>query len=1458
MRKRLTLAALAAVLASVIIFFILPTGFFNSEYREKEDEYQELIEREKQLFEQLRDPVLNTIPLERLHHANETTQNLRTLSSARGSLAWTERGPIFDTVGPSNGNSRAGFNYTAGMMPTFLVDTYNDPSGNTVFGGSSGGGLWKCTNFLSNTAPNWQPVNDYMANLAIASICQDPSNPSIMYLATGDGNTRDVRGYGIWKSTDAGTTWAMLPSTTSFTTAFKIICDNSGNVYVATGGLGLRRSTDGGTTWVSISPTGNTASNASYVTDLELSSTGRLHASFGLLGTAVRHYYTDVPATASSGSGWNLGTGIRLSGTACTRMELAVQGDVVYAITSNSSYNIDSTYKSTDGGVNWTKQNTAGYTGNLGQGWYNLTLQINPDNANEIVFGAVDGFRSTNSGATISTYTNWVSTPPYVHADHHYMLWFKVGSESRIIIAGDGGMFLSRDGGATWRDRNQNLAIKQFYSCAIHPTAGTNYFLAGSQDNGSHQLKHPGRSSSIEVTGGDGAFVHINQADPTVQFTSYIFNQYRRSTNGGANWSSVNLSSSLGYFINPFDYDDAQNIMYASNASSSSPNNAIRRWVNANSGSTNSTITISDLVRSGSNSNASAFKVSPHTANRLFVGGSSGKLLRIEDANNVTTGNVSSNVTDITGASFPSGYLNCINVGTSDQYLVAVFTNYGVDNIWYSSNGGSSWTAIDGNLPDMPVWWAVFEPGTDNRLIIATETGVFTTDNVNGTSTVWTGNPAFPLVRTTMLKVRASDNTILASTYGRGLFTATIPSTITPDVNFTTPATAASEDPTGVAGCSSYRDYNVNVSLVNPATGNATVTYTVQGGNTAVLGRDFDFTTNGNFTTPSDQHTFASGTTGVRTVTVRIYDDTEVETTKTFTLGFSISGVTNAQVGNSSATHTFTITDNDAAPVGGGNVIANIGLGNTNLTQPFRGQFSDSRTQMVFLASELTAAGFTAGTINSFSLNVTAKNSTAPYNGFTIRMKNTTTASMTGGAFESGATTVYGPVNYSTTAGVNSFTLSTPFVWDGTSNLMLEFCYDNVTGTATDNVAGTSGLPRCQFERVDGAAGCSIANAGFQFGGGGARPDVNFNMTTLGTPIATTMNTSRSLRLYGSGDQYVYSATGEILARINNLQAHDYGCTQVTIDRDGTAAGGTPFAKPFWNNTPANFLTAKTWHVVPTTNNSSGQYLITLYYTDAEKTGWETATGQSWSNIKIVKVVSQIKNYSPATPAPDGANAVEIVTPVIGTFGSHHTLTFTFNTGFSGFAAGVPGVNTLPVTLTTFQGRLDNNNKNILLEWSTSSEQNSRDFEVEKSTNGVSYYKIGTVAAAGNSSTRRNYTLTDPQVQAVNYYRLKMNDLDGKSKHSQVVVIRNNAASQSLWIVNNPFKNHIDLRLALKPQSVRLQLVSMNGAIVADKIISNPSEQIRWDLQTSAVSKGAYLLRAIVDGKTFTEKLIKE
>jgi hypothetical protein len=283
----------------------------------------------------------------------------------------------------------------------------------------------------------------------------------------------------------------------------------------------------------------------------------------------------------------------------------------------------------------------------------------------------------------------------------------------------------------------------------------------------------------------------------------------------------------------------------------------------------------------------------------------------------------------------------------------------------------------------------------------------------------------------------------------------------------------------------------------------------------------------------------------------------------------------------------------------------------------------------------------------------------------------------------------------------------------------------------------------------------------------------------------------------------------------------------------------------------------RTYVIVPTSNSSNSQYEVTFYYTAAERAGWEAATGRQWADIKIIKVKSRISNYTPATPAPDGANAIEIVTPTFGTYGTDYTLTATFSSGFSGFGAGVINAENapLPVTLLDFKGRKDG--RENLLEWSTTNEQNSKEFEVQKSGDGVSYRAIGRIKAAGTSTVLRNYSLRDAQVNELNYYRLNMIDIDGRSKVSPVVLIRQEAVKQNMWVVNNPFADFIEVRFAKKLFTVKLQLVTASGAVASEKVFYSISGQVHWQVPQN-LARGSYILRAVVDGQLFTNKLVKQ
>jgi len=1403
------------------------------------------------LFQKLRtqDPATGEVPSEKMWDAIIRTKQIKddliNSSSLISALTWFERGSNSDVVGPSNGNSRANSGVTSGRIDALWVDIA-DATGRTVWIGGRGGGLWK-TNDITVSNPVWTVVNDYMSNLSVMAITQDPTNTDIMYFCTGESffEAGALRGNGVFKSTDHGVTWTQLASTNNSTYHYstRILCDYQGNIYVGTRS-GLFRSTkaSGGAAWTDITPSGVSV----RVSDLEISSTsvaGRLHAAFGFAsGQPHNTRYTDIPLTVAAGT-WN--SPATAMPSTLRRCEMAVNGNTLYALPSNSSNQTPTIYKSTDGGANWAA--TAGAapltaTGTQfanGQGWYNLTVAINPSDANQCIIGGIDNAKTTDGGATWTRISNWVFTSgQYVHADQHSSAWYDNGN--KLLLGCDGGIFYSSDGGTTIRDRNVGLRLKQFYACDIHPST-TNYFIAGAQDNGTHQFNNAGLSSSVEVFGGDGAYVAIDKDQPQYQTGAYVYSNYWRSSNTGASWTS-GPQDNTGQFINPYAYDNAGNKVYACYSAGT-----YNRWENPQSGFTFTSVPMAafggQLVGS--------VCVSPYTANRVYFGmASGGKIIRVDGADGASPTGV-----DITGGSMPTGgvYMNCINTGSSDQYLVASYTNYGTSSIWVTTNGGTSWTAVEGNLPDLPVYWAMFHPDDNGKMFIATETGIWETDLLNGASTVWVPNTSFPTVRTTMLKYRSSDRTVLASSYGRGLWTSVIPSVSTPDVQFASLTASASEATAFNSGCRGYTDYSSTMQILNPPTGNATVTLTVALGATATAGVDYIVTSNGNFASPSMVLNFASGSTTPQPFSIRVFNDAAVESAESFTLQYAISGATNAQAGSSNQTHTFTINSDDAGPLVSSNQSGSIGTYDINLYHPFRGSNFDARTQMLYTAAELTGLGFTTGNITSIGFNVISKGSSQPYNGFTIKLKNTATTVLSGGAFEGGTTTVYSS-NYSTVSGVNTIPI-TPFLWDGTSNLLIEMCYDNTSATGDDNIAGATSTANTFYSResTNATPGCSIPNIAFSFGTS-SRPIFTFNITTAGSQVSTALSSSNTAYLGPYDDVYFYDGSGNIMARIQNLGAFDYGCTQVVIDRAGSATA------PFWNNNPANYLASKSFRVIPTNNTATGNYRVSFYYTATEINNWATATGQAFASAQVVKVSNGF--YIPdVTPASTHATDILLSPNAAGTFGTNYIATGDFtNTGFSGFGIGVTGT-ALPITINYLNGTKQATGH--LLNWKVNCNTSDRATMIlERSNSNGTFASINSITADALRCLQPfDFTDKNP-LPGINYYRLKVIDIDGKITYSSTVALLNAVTGFEITgMAPNPVtQGYFKLNIA-SAQVLKLKLLITNsrGRLVHTQQLTVTAGANSIPVDIAGLAAGNYNIQVHIDGsRPQTIRFIKQ
>jgi PKD repeat protein len=704
----------------------------------------------EQNFFMTMDPAIGRVPSERLALAYEAAEISR--NRIQRNVDWTEHGP--DNIG---GRTRA------------IMFDPNDATYSKLWAGGVSGGLWY-TDDITAVAPVWIQINDFWANMAVTTIAYDPTNTQTFYVGTGEGwyNSDAVRGGGIWKTSDGGSTWAQLASTDNddnFYYVQKIIVHpTTGDVYAGTRGDnwgegGVYRSANGGSTWTRVL----TDSQGSRCSDLEFGANNSIYAATGI-------WYEGGVYKSTNGTSWtqisNNNNGFPSSGF--NRIELATapsDPNVLYAIGNGGSGDNDIEFfvKSSNGGTSWTNinipNNANGVHFTRGQSWYDLILSVHPTDANTVFAGGVDLHKTTNSGTSWSQISHWYGgfSLPYVHADQHGMA-FRPTHADFIVFSNDGGIHVSSDGGSTYDEKNSGYNVTQFYACAIHPTSGNNYFLAGAQDNGSQQFSNAtGIVSTIEVTGGDGAYCFIDQSDPDHQITSYVYNNYYRSTNGGSNFYSISSDNS-GRFINPTDYDDDANILY------SALDEYSLKIIEDITGSYD-VGTVSGL---NLGSTASHIRISPFSDNTVFVGTGSGRIYKLTNTN---SSSVTS--TQITGNSMPYGYVSCIEIGANENQMIATYSSYGVISVWETQDGGNSWSNKEGDLPDMPVRWALYNPNDRTEVILATEVGVWFTDNFDNASPSWTAsNSGLANVRTDMLQIRDSDNLVIAATHGRGLFSS--------------------------------------------------------------------------------------------------------------------------------------------------------------------------------------------------------------------------------------------------------------------------------------------------------------------------------------------------------------------------------------------------------------------------------------------------------------------------------------------------------------------------------------------------------------------------------------------------------------------------------------------------------------------------------------------------------------
>jgi PKD repeat protein/photosystem II stability/assembly factor-like uncharacterized protein len=703
-------------------------------------------------YEMTKDLQLGYPPTERKLAAYEELKSRKTRRSldlrAIPNTTWQERGP----------------NNVGGRTRAIMFDP-NDPEGKRVFAGGVSGGLWMNPN-IEDVNSKWENKDDFMASLAVSSLAFDPTTPTTFYLATGEGWSHQglMRGNGIWKSLDGGESWGHLTGTkgTEFTFVNRIAVTALGHILAATN-HGLQISIDGGATW-EVKVPGRAA-------DIAIATNGTIYISVGVFSPGR------IFRSSDNGQSFQELAGYPTNGQ---RIELAVapsNPNTLYAVASSNG-NIAWFRKSTDGGATWTplavprylNQNCTQSAQDFGRGqaWYNLALAVHPENENRVVLGGIDLYKSENGGASWTPISYWTGLcKTYVHADQHAIVFHPTRFEE-ALIGNDGGVYRSSDIGTPTESpkfevRNNGYNITQFYSVAMANSEGAHYFLGGTQDNGTQQFASQGVNTTKMVTGGDGGLTFIDQEDPSIQITSYVYNSYWRSTNGGAFFVNRFVDESnqgTGRFINPADYDSKAKTLYAARNE-----NQMARYSNmAGTRVVNEVLTLAI-----GNRRLTHVKVNPFSPNSLIVANDIGQVYKISDAHATPI------VERIDNHALPAGYVSSVDIGEHEGQLLVTLSNYGVVSVWETQNGGLSWDNKEGNLPDIPVRWALYNPRNIRQVLLATELGIWSTDDFSVQSPDWEPTlDGLANVRCDMLRYRAADGMVAVATHGRGLYTTDV------------------------------------------------------------------------------------------------------------------------------------------------------------------------------------------------------------------------------------------------------------------------------------------------------------------------------------------------------------------------------------------------------------------------------------------------------------------------------------------------------------------------------------------------------------------------------------------------------------------------------------------------------------------------------------------------------------
>lgn len=676
-----------------------------------------------------------------------------------------------------------------GRIDDFAV-VESDPR--IIYAATASGGLWKTT----NRAVTWEPVFDDQPVSSIGDVAVAPSDPSVVWVGTGEANNRQSSswGNGVYKSTDGGDTWTHMGLPETHHIGRIVIHPTDPDiVYVAALGhlwgpnpeRGLYKTTDGGETWSNTLFVDEDTGFTDVVMDpsdpeiLYAAAYQRRRTVFGFNGEGPG---SGLYKTVDGGDTWTkLHEGLPHGSTGRIGIDVYRKDpNIVYARIEHAEGGV---FRSGDKGESWERVSDT----NPRPGYYGQ-IRIDPVDDQRIWVLGARAYTSEDGGRTFRE-----DLVRRIHGDFH-ALWIDPANPDEMVLGSDGGIHLSSDGGRSWEFVN-TLPLGQFYEITVDMDTPYN-ILGGLQDNS--MWRGPSRTlHQIGITnedwtllgGGDGLYIQVDPTDPsTIYFTSQYGNLQRFDLET-TETKTIKPEATWGEDPYRFDWNspilisphDPKTIYFGGNRLFTSTDGG-DSWTATPDLTTDpdrdsmpimgvvpNHSTLSQHDGTATFGEIVTISESPLVEGLLYVGTDDGNLQVSRDGGE-SWRNVAGRVPGLPGGTYVS---RLVASSFAEGRIYATFDGHRSDDygvyVFVSEDFGESWSSISSNVPHGHTVSVIREhPQRESLLFLGTEFGAYVSFDRGGQWHRLGGR--IPTVPVDDIAIHPRENDLILGTHGRSLY----------------------------------------------------------------------------------------------------------------------------------------------------------------------------------------------------------------------------------------------------------------------------------------------------------------------------------------------------------------------------------------------------------------------------------------------------------------------------------------------------------------------------------------------------------------------------------------------------------------------------------------------------------------------------------------------------------------